>query len=168
MKAIDILEHTEVDVRSVPGVQYETTCATDPSAVKAAMEAGFTRLMPYIARNNLVPAGPPRAIYSAMAEHQMSFTLACPVANTAGANAEPGITLGMLPGGHMHRFTHHGPYPELGQTYDAITGWMQSESDATGPKEWSQCFPMWEEYINDPMRTAAADLITYIYIPARA
>ncbi|MEW5917947.1 MAG: GyrI-like domain-containing protein [Gemmatimonadota bacterium] len=168
MTAIDILEHAEVDVPSVPGVRFETTCATDPAAIAAAMQRGFARLMPYIARNNLLPAGPPRAIYSTFTDQETHFALAMPVANTAGAIPEDGITLGTLPGGRMHRFTHHGPYPELGRTYDAITAWMQDAGLMTGPNDWSKCSPMWEEYINDPMRTAAADLITYIYVPVPA
>jgi hypothetical protein len=45
---------------------------------------------------------------------------------------------------------------------------MRSASLPNVPTDWSQCSPMWEEYINDPMRTAAADLITYIYLPAAA
>lgn len=168
MTVVDTLEHTEVDVPSVPGVQFSTTCATDPAAIGAAMQTGFSRLMPYMARNALVPAGPPRAIYTSFTERETNFTLAFPLTGFAAAKPEAGITLGALSGGRMHRFTHHGPYPELGRTYDAITAWMQNAGLMTGPNDWSQCSPMWEEYINDPQHTAAADLITYIYLPAKA
>jgi DNA gyrase inhibitor GyrI len=168
MTAVDLLEHAEVDVAPVPGARFETTCAADPAAIAAATQAAFAKLMPYIARNNLVPAGPPRAIYSEFTPEQTRFTLALPLANTAGARAEEGITLGTLPGGRMHRFIHHGPYAELGHTYDAITAWMRNAGLMQDASDWMKYSPMWEEYVNDPATTEASRLTTYIYLPARA
>jgi AraC family transcriptional regulator len=37
--------------------------------------------------------------------------------------------------------------------------WMKSEAD------WARYMPMWEEYLNDPDSTPAAELVTYIYLP---
>ncbi len=164
----ELLEHTEIDVPAVPGAQFEATCAADPEAIGAAMRAGFARLMPYIAINNLVPAGPPRAIYSAFDESQTRFTLAMPLANTAAAKPATGIALGTLPGGRMHRFTHRGPYEQLGQTYEAITSWLRDAGSMQDMHDWMKCSPMWEEYVTDPARTPAAELITYIYVPVLA
>jgi DNA gyrase inhibitor GyrI len=168
MTATDLLEQTEVDVHSVPGAQFTMSCASDPAAISAAMQAGFATLMPYIAINNLMPAGPPRAIYSAFDKTQTRFTLAMPVASTAGANPSTGITLGMLPGGRMHRFTHRGPYTELSQTYEAITSWMRNTGLMRDAADWMKYSPMWEEYVTDPAITPASELITYIYVPVRA
>ena len=168
MTVTDLLEQTEVEVRSVPGAQFTMSCASDPAAISAAMQAGFAKLMPYIAINNLMPAGPPRAIYSAFDKTQTRFTLAMPLASTAGANPSPGITLGMLPGGRMRRFTHHGPYTELSQTYAAITSWMRDAGLMRDANDWTKCSPMWEEYVTDPASTPASELLTYIYVPVRA
>ena len=38
---------------------------------------------------------------------------------------------------------------------------MRSEAD------WAKYMPMWEEYMNDPERTPAAELLTHIYLPAK-
>jgi effector-binding domain-containing protein len=168
MTATDLLEQTEVEVPSVPGAQFTMSCASDPAAISAAMQAGFAKLMPYIAINNLMPAGPPRAIYSAFDKTQTRFTLAMPLASTAGANPSTGITLGMLPGGRMQRFTHRGPYSELGHTYEAITSWMRNAGLMRDANDWMNCSPMWEEYVTDPASTPASELITYIYVPVRA
>lgn len=167
MPAVDPLEHAEIDVPPVFGAQLQTSCASDSASISAAMQQAFGRLMPYIARNKLVPAGPPRAIYSDFAASGTRFTLALPLANATAATANPeeGLTSGLLPCGRMHRFTHRGPYSELAKTYSAITTWMQQAKLMKDASDWMQCSPMWEEYISDPANTPPADLVTYIYVP---
>lgn len=161
------LEFTEVQVAPTLAVQMANQCPPDPPSIKAAMETAFGSLMSFVTRHGLVPNGQPRAIYTAYGADGISFVVALPVASSPAAPVdEPPIRVDTLGTARAYRFTHHGPYAELAQTYSQITaymkekGWMQSEAD------WMRYMPMWEEYMNDPAKTPASELVTYIYLPA--
>lgn len=170
MTAVDILEHTELDIAPVHAAQVSISCASDPASISSVMQQAFSTLGPYMGRHRLVPAGPPRAIYSEFNEQETRFTLAMPCAIATGASAghEDGVTIGVLPGLRAHRFTHRGPYSDLKTTYGAITGWMQKKGLMKEASDWMKYSPMWEEYVTDPRSTAPADLVTYIYLPVVA
>ena len=63
------------------------------------------------------------------------------------------------------RLTHHGPYADLAQTYSGITAFMIEKQWVRSEADWVRYMPMWEEYMNDPGPTPAAELMTYIYLP---
>jgi effector-binding domain-containing protein len=137
----------------------------DPASIAAAIGSGFATLMPFLSSRTLTPNAPPRVVYTGYGAAGMSFTVAMPVASAPEAPPVGSITVGTLPGAKAFRFTHHGAYKNLAQTYNDITafltvrGWMHSEAD------WAKYMPMWEEYLNDPDKTPEADLLTYIYLP---
>ncbi len=162
--AVD-LEFTEVQVTPTLAVQLAGECAPDPAAISAAMQTSFGAVMSFVTRHGLTLNGQPRAIYTAYGP-SVSFIVALPVAAGPDRLAdEPPIRVDTLQGTRAYRFTHHGPYPNLANTYNQITafmkdkGWMASEAD------WMRYMPMWEEYLNDPEKTPAKDLVTYIYLP---
>ena len=161
------LEFAEVQVAPALAVQMSGHCATDPAAISDAIGQKFQALFGFIARHHLVPNGPPRAIYTSYDSAGLSFLVAVPVADGASAPAEdPSVLVDTLPGRKAYRFTHHGPYTNLSQTYNQVTeflkekGWLRSNAD------WARYMPMWEEYLTDPEKTPPAQLLTYIYLPA--
>lgn len=147
-------------------VQLSNRCAPDPASISTAIGAGFESLMSFVTRQGLAVNGQPRTIYTEYGAAGVSFTLALPVAaGPPKPTDEPSIRVETLGAVKAYRFTHHGPYEKLALTYNQITefmraqGWMESEAD------WARYMPMWEEYLNDPCTTPAAELVTHIYLP---
>ena len=160
------LEFADVQVAPALAVQLSGECPPDPASIGAAMRTAFEAVMGFVIRQRLTINGQPRAIYTAYGARGVSFIAALPVAESPAVSVgESEIRIETLPGTRAYRFTHHGPYERLGQTYNQITafmkdkGWMQSEAD------WARYMPMWEEYLNDPEKTPSTELLTYIYLP---
>jgi effector-binding domain-containing protein len=162
------LEFAEVEVPPALVVQVRGQSAPDPGSIKAAITSGFQAMMEYIGRHQLTPNGQPRTIYTAYGPEGVAFLLAMPVAAApASREGDVAATVETLEGAKAYRFTHHGPYENLAQTYGRITeflkakGWIETEAD------WARYMPMWEEYLNPPETTPSEELLTYIYLPAR-
>lgn len=160
------LEFAEVQVAPALAAQMPGQSRPDPVSIGAAMRTAFESLMSFVARHQLTMTGQPRTIYTAYDAAGVSFVVAVPVAaGPAMPVDEPPFRVDTLPATRAYRFTHHGPYPDLAQTYNQITvfmkekGWMESEAN------WMRYMPMWEEYLNDPENTPAPDLLTHIYLP---
>lgn len=161
------LEFAEVQVAPVLAVQMSGHCATDPAAIGDAIRQKFQALFGFIARHHLVPNGPPRAIYTSYDPAGLSFLVAVPVTAGPVAPAEdPSVLVDTLPGTKAYRFTHHGPYTNLSQTYNQITEFMKEKGWLRSNADWARYMPMWEEYLTDPEKTPPAQLLTYIYLPA--
>jgi effector-binding domain-containing protein len=167
MQAATDLEFAEVQVTPAVAVQLCGHCATDPASIGNAMRSAFETVMGYVTDHGLALTGPPRAIYTAYDAGGVSFMVALPVAAGPNEPAEPSaVFVGRLPGVHAYRFTHHGPYANMPQAYGQITAFLKGKGILRSDADWARHMPMWEEYQNDPAKTAAADLVTYIYLPA--
>lgn len=160
------LEFAEVQVAPALAVQLNLECGLEPASIGAAIGAGFASMMNFINTHALAVINQPRAIYTAYGPGGVSITLALPVAAAPqGSAAHPPVRVDTLPAVKALRFTHHGPYAALAETYNRITAfmigkqWMESEAD------WVRYMPMWEEYMNDPDHTPAEELKTYIFLP---
>jgi effector-binding domain-containing protein len=165
MATITDLGFTEVQVSPALAVQLDFECGPDPASIGAAIGKGFEALIGSINRHSLAPNRPPRAIYTACGPNGMAVTLAAPVAAAPASAVEPPIRVDTLPGTKAYRFTHRGPYPELAQTYNRITAFLIERQLMQSEADWARFMPMWEEYVNDPEQTPAAELVTYIYLP---
>jgi len=164
----DPLEHVEVSVAPSMAAGTSSRCPSDPASIRAAMERAFGTLMAFLARQGIRPSGPPRTIYTGYGPEGTEFTVAFPIgALPAPPPAGDPVVVAALPAGKAHRFTHRGPYPELGKTYGAITAWLKERGLIESESDWVRFMPMWEEYANDPRSTPEPDLITYIYLPIR-
>jgi len=160
------IEFAEVQVPSALALQVPGRCGPPPACIGEAIKTALGKVMTILCQHSLAPAGAPRVIYNSYGADGVSFTVAMPVsAASAGPVDDPSCELKTLGGSKAYRFTHHGPYSNLAQTYGQITafmkaqGWMQSEAD------WAKYMPMWEEYTSDPQKTPESDLLTYIYLP---
>lgn len=117
------LEFAEVEVAPALAVQLDLECGPDPASIGAAIGKGFESLMSVVNRHSLPVTNPPRAIYTTCGPAGISFTLALPIA-AAPESIEPPIRVDTIQGTKALRFTHHGPYPDLAQTYNRITAFM--------------------------------------------
>jgi len=166
MSEFDHLEFTEIEVAPVLALQVPGSCGTDPSAIGPAIEAAFGKLGQLLASGALAPSGPPRTIYTAYGPEGRQFIVAMPIAQPPAEPVEGSATsIGMLPGSKTLRFTHHGPYTDLMNTYGQITQFMQAKGLMASEADWSRYMPMWEEYLNTPETTPEAELLTHIYLP---
>jgi DNA gyrase inhibitor GyrI len=162
------LEFAEVQSTATLAVQLSAQAGPDPASIGAAIPPAFEAAMSFVTRHGLAMTGQPRTIYTDYRPDGVSFTVALPVAAAPEQPVEQSsIRVDTLPALNTYRFTHHGPYTNLGRTYNRITafmierGWMTSETD------WARYMPMWEEYLNDPATTPPSELITHIYLPIR-
>ncbi|MBI4904631.1 MAG: GyrI-like domain-containing protein [Acidobacteria bacterium] len=159
------LEFAEVQVAPILAARLPSQSGPDPASIGAAMHTAFESLMGFVLRHNLMVIGQPRAIYTAYGA-EVAFTVAIPVAaGPETAVGDSSIRVEELPATKAYRFTHHGPYPELAQTYGHITEFMKEKGCMESEADWIRYMPMWEEYLNDPETTPPAELRTYIYLP---
>lgn len=166
MSATVDLEFAELQVEPALAAQLKMRSTMDPAAIGEAIGKGFGALMGFVTRNGLKLAGQPRAIYTDYGTEGVSFTLALPLEQIAGGDiADPEIFVDSLPGLRAYRFTHHGPYPNLAQTYGQITEFMKDKGHMQSEADWASYMPMWEEYVSDPDVTPPEELLTYIYLP---
>jgi effector-binding domain-containing protein len=167
METTTDLEFAEVSIPPALAVQMTGHSAADPAAISAAMRKVFESVSAFVQRHNLTMNAPPRAIYTAYDARGVTFVVAMPVeAGPAAYVDEPSLSVSTLPGARTYRFTHHGPYADLAQTYGRITAFMKEKGLLKSDADWARYMPMWEEYCNNPCDTAAADLLTHIYLPA--
>lgn len=161
------LDFSEVEVAPALAVQLDVECGPDPASIGAGLRTGFESLMSFADRHSLVLNNQPRSIYTAYGPGGVSVTLALPVAAPPPPSVtEPPIRVDTLPGTRALRFTHRGPYEDLARTYSRITAFMVEKRWMASEADWARYMPMWEEYMNDPDRTPATELMTYIYLPA--
>ena len=161
------LEFADVEVVPTLAVQITSQCAPDPASIGAAMDAAFGSLMKFIGRHGLTPSGPPRAIYTVYGSEGVTIIAAMPILTSPSAGwDDPRIQVETLNPGRAYRFTHHGHYSKLGETYNRITAFMKDKGWLGPEGDLCRFMPMWEEYVTDPSRTRPEDLLTYIYLPA--
>lgn len=77
-----------------------------------------------------------------------------------GAAADPVFEPFALPAARCAVLEYTGPYSEIEAAYNWLFAqWLPASGHETLD------FPMWEEYVNDPKTTPAAELKTRIYLP---
>jgi effector-binding domain-containing protein len=166
MSTFDALEFTEVEVPPVLAARIAGESPSDPSAIAAAMGEAFGKLMGFVGQQKLAPSGPPRTIYTSYDPKAVQFIVAMPVAAPPAKPIKTGAgSVESIPGGKALRFTHHGPYANLMNTYGQVTEFLKAKGLMKTDADWAKYMPMWEEYLNDPQTTPEAKLVTYIYLP---
>ncbi|MDR6293862.1 AraC family transcriptional regulator [Inquilinus ginsengisoli] len=80
-----------------------------------------------------------------------------------GIAAEDGVAILTVAGGPYAVLRHTGPYAELERSY----AWLYRTWLPTSGAEPAEA-PIFEEYLNDPRTTPAAELVTDIHLPIRS
>ncbi|NJD09988.1 MAG: GyrI-like domain-containing protein [Gemmatimonadetes bacterium] len=156
----------EVTVPAVTAVQADCMAGSGPAEIGAVMRAAFPRVGAYLQAHGLECTGAPRAIYTTFTGSETRFTLAMPCAPPPAPVPEAdGVAVRELPARSVLRFTHRGPYQELGATYGEITRWLIAHDYLENEAGWTRFAGMWEEYVSDPDVVPPAELVTLIYLP---
>lgn len=133
------LEFGTTKIEAQPIVGIRTQASMDN--IGELMGPLFGEVFGYIQQQGQQPAGMPFAIYHNMTENEVDFECGMPV--EAAIEGQGRIVAGELPAGKVATVTHMGPYEDLQVTWEALTGWMESQGlqPAGAP---------WEVYFTDP------------------
>ena len=134
-----------------------------PSAASAALTEAYGRVLAFLSRSRIAPAGAPVAITREWdPEDGWEFFAGIPIAEPPAVlpDREAPVRIGRTPEGRSVVAVHVGPYAGLETTYDAIAAYIAvHDLEPAGPR--------WEQYVSDPGTTPAAELVTRVCVPIR-
>lgn len=130
-------------VEAIPGALAEAL----PEAWHAAEALG------------LAPDGPPFTRYFTVPTDTVEYEAGVTVPAMAPAGSGRAVPT-ELPGGLVAVAWHIGPYDTLGDTYDALMGWIAEQGRTVAG-------PMWEVYWTDPGTAPAEEWRTEVLVPVR-
>ena len=92
------------------------------ATIGQAMGEAFGAIMAHVEAGGAQYAGPPFALYPDEMADEFDVVICMPV--VPGATAGAGVALEEVPGGRVADDHARGPYPEVGEAYDALQNWM--------------------------------------------
>jgi effector-binding domain-containing protein len=119
----------------------------------------FGTVMEHLGAVGVEPAGPPFAAYHNSDMENLDLEVGFPVSAVIAGGDE--VQAGTIPGGHVAVGLHTGPYDQLDETYEKLTGYITGQG--LHPEQ-----SIYEFYLNDPGEVEPAQLQTEVYIPLRA
>jgi len=155
------VELTAVETAAQPMLYVTARSSMQPDEIRRVMDTAFATLGRFLGETQIVPLGPPVAVYSNWAGGQMTTDVGFPVAAADAARARGDVLAGTTPSGPALKAVHRGPYDGLAATYRAIEARMQGAGMAPSGKSW-------EIYLNEPGAVPDADLLTEIYMQVSA
>ena len=124
------------------------------------MNAGYTKLMGYIAEQGKQIAGAPYCCYTNASEDFMQFDMefGIPVNEAVAASGE--IFMSQTYEGKAVTGTHKGAYKDLETTYTALMDYVKENSlELTGA--------YYDYYISNPADTPESELLTQVIFPIK-
>ena len=153
------LQITTVDTQATPLLMIAARSPDEQNSIGVALGVGYSKLGGYISTRGLAQVAPPVAIFYGEAQGALSLDAAIPVDRADVQPAAP-IRAGRSHAGRALRAVYRGPYSGLGRAREGLL----SFAAAAG---YVQDGPRWEQYVSDPSKTAAAELVTYLFVPIR-
>jgi len=150
-----------------PGIKQTEPITVAFLAMKgpyAQIPEGMGRLYGTAAQIGLMPTGMPMAVYftdpAEGPESEALWELWAPVAGEPEPLAadESGFGIKVVPSERVVFAMHRGPYELIGDTYDQLMAWLQTES-------YTMSGAPREAYLSDPNTTAPEDYLTEIQLP---
>lgn len=123
-----------------------------------AMGSTYGKIMEYLGLHGIQASGPPFAVYHNMDMTALDVEIGIPV--PAPVEGSGDLTPGTIRGGRAAVGTHTGPYDTIGDTYGALTAFMEEkglEMDSFS----------YEFYLNDPREVPPDELKTEIFFPIK-
>jgi effector-binding domain-containing protein len=115
-------------------------------------------IMQFLGELGEQPAGPPYVAYYNMDMQDLDIEIGFPVSTSVTGRGD--IQASETPAGSYATCLHKGPYPEVGQAYDALWQWTNDNGrEATGIA--------YETYLNDPRETPPEELLTRVALLLR-
>jgi effector-binding domain-containing protein len=120
----------------------------------------FKSLNEYLDKQGIKPNGPAMTIYTKTDDTGFNFDAAMPVAEAPKNPPKGDIAVGQAPSGKALKFVHRGSYDAMDATYEAITNFLDEKR-----LEAKDAFI--EEYVSDPLTTAADNLVINVFVPVK-
>jgi effector-binding domain-containing protein len=120
----------------------------------------FKSLNEYLDKQGIKPNGPAMTIYTETSDTGFRFEAAFPVAEAPKNPPKGDIAVGEAPSGKAVKFVHRGSYDAMDATYEAITNYLDE-------KQLEAKDPFLEEYVTDPLKTKADDLVVNVFVPVK-
>lgn len=146
-----------IHVDERPYVYVDCKCPMDPPAISETTGAAFQTVFAFMQQNGLTPVNGALSVYFTHDPETVEFRSGFFVSAEDAARADGAVKGGATPAGRVVHFTHRGPYSKLGESYDALMAWLETQGLALGA-------PTWEVYLNGPDTVSEADLVTEIYV----
>ena len=126
----------------------------------ATLVDAFKSLNEYLDKQGIKPTGPAMSIYTQTDDAGFNFDAALPVAEAPKNPPKGDIAVGQAPSGKALKFVHRGSYDAMDATYEAITNYLDEKQ-----LEAKDAFV--EEYVSDPLATAADKLVINVFVPVK-
>jgi len=120
----------------------------------------FKSLSEYLDKQGIKPAGPPMTIYTETDDAGFSFEAAYVIAAAPAEPPKGDIAVGPAPTGKALKFVHRGSYDAMDSTYEAITNYLDD-------KHLESQGLFIEEYVTDPVKTNAENLMVNVFVPVK-
>lgn len=146
-----------IDVDERPYIYVDRHCAMAPAEIGNAMETAFAEIFTFMQQEGVEPVEGPLSVYYTYNPDTVDFRAGMFVSAEDAKKASGSIKADLTPGGQVVQFSHIGPYAKLGESYDALTDWLETEGLTLGA-------PTWEVYMNDMDTTPPEDLRTDIFV----
>ncbi len=140
-------------------IVYVAGTAKWDTAFESLVDA-FKTVRAYLDKAGLKASGPAMTIYTATSDTGFEFQAAMPLAEPPKAPPPGNIVVGTSPEGAMLKFVHRGAYEAMDTTYEAITNYLDEKN-----LEAKDLFI--EEYVTDPLTTAADKLVINVFVPVK-
>ncbi len=111
--------------------------------IAESMEGIYPKVMAYLQKEGIQPAGPPFALYEGEDPGIMDMDVGFPLREPV--KGEGDVEPGALPGGKVAATWHIGPYETIGETWSALDAWIKENGHTPAG-------PGWELYMTDPQQ----------------
>lgn len=153
------LQITTVETQATPLLLYGARSADEPNAIGVALGVGYSKIGSFISNKGINQVAPPVAIFYGESQGSLSLDAGIPVDRAEVASAAP-IRVGRTHAGRALRAVYRGPYGGLPGAREGLASFVAASG-------YVQDGPRWEQYVSDPSRTVATELVTYLFVPIR-
>jgi effector-binding domain-containing protein len=140
-------------------IVYLKGTANWDSAFETLVDA-FKSLNEYFDKQGIKPNGLAMTIYTETSDTGFRFEAALPIAEAPKNPPKGDIAVGEAPFGRSIKFVHRGSYDSMDATYEAITNFLDE-------KQLEAKDPFIEEYVTDPLKTTADNLVVNVFVPVK-
>lgn len=148
-----------VSLEATPVVMTAVHARDEPRSVGLALGVAWGQLAGYLAVQGVKPAAPSVAIFRGSDAGTLTLDAAIPVAQAIGKPAGA-VRAGELPAGPAVRAEYRGALAGM----PAARAQLEAYLAASGLERSG---PIWAQYVGDPAKTPAAELVTLLFAPVR-
>jgi len=151
-----------VEVKSLPIAFVTATSGSDEQAIATAIGGSFSQVKLFMSQNGLTQAGAPLTINTRWSEGGYTFDAGIPVDRLPSepVPAESTVKIKGTYAGLAAKAVHKGAFGGMRRTYEQLYAWIAING-------YMPAGDPWDEYVTDPGRVSASELVTNVYVPVK-